>query len=121
MILSLLAPLVITTGIKQLSLSGGTIFIGVSMPGQRFLLDFFNSDPPNSGRGCRKIFPDKFLIQPNRFKNLRTTIRVDRRNSHFRDNLKQPFAHRFEKMRLGRHRIDVRRIMALFDFILNRF
>ena len=63
---------------------------------QTFFTKYFNRNPTDFGRSPGKVFMNDVLTETDGFKNLRPTITLDRGNTHFRKNLKHPFANRFQ-------------------------
>ena len=66
------------------------------MTPQTFFAQHFNSHPTDFGWSPGKVFMDNFLTETDSFKNLCPAITLDRGNTHFRKNLKHPFADRLQ-------------------------
>ena len=66
------------------------------MTSQTFLTQHFNSHPADFGWSAGKVFMDNIFTQTDGFKNLCSTITLDRGNTHFRKNLEHSFADRLQ-------------------------
>ncbi len=94
MILSIAAPLIFAAGIKHLIIA---VLLGEStvMVSKGLNSHFLETNSANSGRRPGEILVHEFRVQAHGFKNLRSTIRLNRRYTHFGQYFHNGLSRRF--------------------------
>ncbi|CSA98878.1 Uncharacterised protein [Vibrio cholerae] len=94
MLLTTLFPLIHAADIQHLQWDF-TRWVTNAMTNQHFFSDVVEGQTLNTGDGASEVFIDHRFTDPERFKNLCTVIRLQRRNPHFREDLQQTAVHAF--------------------------
>ncbi len=76
------------------------------MPRCNFCRDLVDADSADAGRRVGEVRVDEFLVQANRFEDLRSAIAFQRRNSHLRHDFEHALGHGLVVVLDGRDVID---------------
>uniref|UniRef100_A0A6J5ZWJ4 Unannotated protein n=1 Tax=freshwater metagenome TaxID=449393 RepID=A0A6J5ZWJ4_9ZZZZ len=81
------------------------------MPLKRFLAKNIQANSPDPRRSPGEVAIDELLLESDRFEDLCTAVRLNRRDAHLGDRLQKPLAKRLDDIALGLvravHSVDV--------------
>ena len=72
--------------------------VGHAVAAQCLFTDFADADAFDPRRRAGEIAVDQFVIESDRFENLRAAIGLDRGDAHLRENLEQAFVNGFDEL-----------------------